>query len=252
MQLTPLPDARRRRLRALLTRPMREKYREFIVEGPRSVREALQGEWRVEFLCVSQSGRVHLDSLPEHTYPTNIVGDDAFEEFSTTEHSQGIVALVRQQTSHLSEDEGGLFIALDRVGDPGNVGTIIRSADWFGARGVVLGIGCAELFNPKTVRSTMGSIFHIPVIEQIPLAAWCAHMRSKEYVTWCADMGGEPVSQTMRATQRAILVIGSEAHGIDPGLCAESQAVVGVPRIGSAESLNAASAAAALLALLRA
>lgn len=251
MALAPLSDAKHRRLRALHSRAMREKYAEFLVEGVRTVHEALTSGWKIAYLCVSQSGRAHLDSLPVGDIPVFLAGDNIFDEFSTTEHSQGIVAVVHQQESTLGFDTPGLVIALDRVSDPGNVGTIIRTADWFGVRGVLLGAGCAELYNPKTVRSTMGSLFHIPVVSHAKLSARIDESKAAGYSVWCADMGGVPVASVHRYCASAMLIVGSEAHGVDAQLRSKCDAVLGVPRLGVAESLNAAAATAALLALLR-
>jgi TrmH family RNA methyltransferase len=229
---------------------MREKYHECIVEGNRIVAEALRSDWTVEFLCVSQSGREHIASLPAFACPAYITGDDEFEQFTTTENSQGIIAVVRQQAVSLPDMLHGHVIALDRVADPGNLGTIIRTADWFGASAVLLGNGCAELFNPKTVRSTMGSLFHLLVVPQVDLLGACSTFKLKGVTLWCADASGNSVNDSHRLTKDAILVVGSEAHGVDPRLMSLAEEALAIPRIGQAESLNAASATSALLALL--
>lgn len=250
MPLAPLPETKLRRLRALLSRNLREKYRECIVEGARIVDEALRSSWTVEFLCISQSGRVHLDKLSEHRHPVYIVSEDEFSTISTTEHSQGILAVVRMSTEPAPPPRDGIILALDRISDPGNVGTIIRNADWFGVQLVLLGKGCADLYNPKTIRATMGSLFHLPVISDVNLLDACEKSAQEGFALWCADMDGGPVTAAHRAMPRALLIIGSEAHGVDPAIRAKMQESIGIPRIGKAESLNAASATAAMLALL--
>lgn len=252
MAFATLPEAQHRRLRALRTRGMREKYGSFIVEGTRIVTEALESEWDVDFLCARHASQALLSDLPDNSCPTFVLSDSEFDEISLTENSQGVVAVVRMRELEMPKELDGIIIALDRVADPGNLGTIIRTADWFGVRAVVLGAGCAEVFNPKTVRSTMGSIFHVPVFVRTKLDQICVDLKKDDYAVWCADTGGKNVSVEHRKATRAIVVIGSEAHGIAPEIRSIADDVVAVPRFGRAESLNAASACAALLALIRA
>lgn len=140
-----------------------------------------------------------------------------------------------------------LTLALDAVADPGNLGTIIRTADWFGAAGVILGEGCVEPTNPKVVRSTMGSLFHLPVVQPHgPLAPALATWRARGFSLVGAVLDGTPLPD-FRWPDHAVLVIGNEANGIQPAVTAVLDARVRIPAFGRAESLNAAIAAAVFL-----
>lgn len=140
-----------------------------------------------------------------------------------------------------------IALALDAVGDPGNAGTIIRTADWFGAAGVILGEGCVDPANPKVVRSTMGSLFHLPVVQPGALAPALVALRTLGFSVVGAALDGIDLP-AFAWPARAVLVIGNEANGIQPAVAAALDHRVRIPAHGRAESLNAAVAAAVLMA----
>jgi TrmH family RNA methyltransferase len=143
----------------------------------------------------------------------------------------------------------GDVLVLDAVADPGNVGTLIRTADWFGLTCVVLGPGCASISNPKVVRATMGSLFHLVTVEVDDLPTACR---------WLADQGVALASAEVEGgtwhrwapRNRAAVIVGSEAHGVSPAVRALASHRVSIPRGGRAESLNVAAAGAILLSSL--
>ena len=141
-----------------------------------------------------------------------------------------------------------LLVALDHVGDPGNVGTIIRTADWFAAGGILLGAGCVDPFNEKVVRSTAGSIFHVPLVADIDLPTALAEAKAAGFAIVTAQMDGATPLADWRPARRTIVILGSEAHGVSADLKLRADVSVAVPRYGRAESLNVAIAAGILLA----
>lgn len=143
-----------------------------------------------------------------------------------------------------------LVVALDTVGDPGNAGTIVRTADWFGASGVVFGAGSVDPTNPKAMRATMGSLFHLPVATTPSLESLFGRMREAGFATVGAALDGVDLP-AFSWPARAVLVIGNEARGIRPELASLLDARVRIPRFGRAESLNASVAAAVLMAAWR-
>lgn len=164
----------------------------------------------------------------------------------------GVLALVRWSPSPTLDAIAGaaapaLVLALDAVGDPGNAGTIIRTADWFGAAGVILGEGCVAPANAKAVRSTMGSLFHLPVAQPGALAPALAALRTGGFSVVGAALDGTDLP-AFTWPARAVLVIGNEANGIRPAVAAALDQRVRIPAHGRAESLNAAIAAAVLMA----
>jgi TrmH family RNA methyltransferase len=174
-------------------------------------------------------------------------------KLTETVSAPGVAALVRWRPAANAEacaaaaGAAAIVVALDAVGDPGNAGTIIRTADWFGAAGVILGDGTVEPTNPKVVRSTMGSLFHLPIVQPGALPAAIERLRARGFAAVGAALDGEELP-TFRWPARAVLVIGNEANGIQPTVAAALDHRVRIPAFGRAESLNAAVAAAVLMA----
>lgn len=166
----------------------------------------------------------------------------------------GVAALVRwrKQVSStvfagLPKDEPGLVVALDGLGDPGNAGTIVRTADWFGISAIVFGEGSVEPTNPKAVRATMGSLFHLPIVQADSLRQCMEDLRSAGFTSVGASLQGEPLASFLWP-ERTLLIVGNEATGLRPGTAEALDHLVSIPPNGRAESLNAAVAAAVLMA----
>lgn len=171
---------------------------------------------------------------------------------STT--APGVAALVRWRALAISEAVAALppagpalVVALDAVGDPGNAGTIVRTADWFGAAAVIFGAGSVEPANPKVVRATMGSLFHLPIVAGVDLAALPGGLRTAGFTAVGAALDGEPLP-AFSWPERCVLVVGNEANGIGPAVAGALARTVRIPAHGRAESLNASVAAAILVA----
>lgn len=171
-------------------------------------------------------------------------------KFTDTVHSQGVSALLQipePKTFPTEWEEPISLLALDAIGDPGNLGTIIRTADWFALDGILLGAGCVELYNPKVIRSTMGSVFHLPIYDDIGLDRELAQMKSLEFRICAGDAHkGTPIEE-FEWPSKMVLVVGSEPRGIDPKLHELIDNFVHIPKFGQAESLNAATATGILL-----
>jgi len=235
---------------------MRAKYSEFIIEGKRLTGEALRSSWDIQYICIAEE---KADQLPfaAGTNGTQVytLPEKEFAEISTTEHSQGVIAVAAQKhfthtdLNHSKSDS--IMLALDAIADPGNTGTIIRSADWFGADSVLLGEGCAELYNPKTVRSTMGSIFRVPAAEHVNLFATLQDLRKHGYAVYAATTSDQPIGKRIRFAPKSVLLIGSESEGIRHELLGIADHKITIKKYGGGESLNAAMAASVALALAR-
>lgn len=141
---------------------------------------------------------------------------------------------------------GGLVVALDGVRDPGNAGTIIRSADAVGADAVVLGKGCVDLYNPKTVRSTMGSLFHLPIVEA-DLAELLPEAKAKRVKLVGTSLQAQNTCYGYDWTQGTWLLLGNESEGLSHAVREQVDESVIIPMIGEAESLNVAMAGTVLL-----
>lgn len=164
----------------------------------------------------------------------------------------GVVALVKWSAfdlSRFSEEVSApgpaLIAVLDGVGDPGNAGTIVRTSDWFGVRGVLLGSGSAEPPNPKVARATMGSLFHLPIAVADDVSGSLSALRESGFVTVGAVLGGDD-SMHFEWPERVALVVGNEANGVSAAVAARLDHRVSIRSFGRAESLNAAAAFAVL------
>jgi len=244
-------------LRRLATRRFRDKEGKFLVEGIRFVEEALESSFPVEMLVYCKKagndsrGRTLLETAALRGIPILEVGEALFAELTDTVTPQGILALVKWRRLRLADLHAGagpwLLVLVDAVLDPGNLGTIVRSADAAGADGVILLKGTADIFNPKALRATMGSIFHIPVIQNslVDEVKSFFQLHGIKLVVG-TPRGGNTVFET-DLTVSCALVVGSEPRG--PGEAVLSGAIerVCIPMPGRAESLNVAISAAILL-----
>lgn len=210
-----------------------------LVEGPRAVREALAAGV-VEEVFVAESAEP-----PATERPVVTVADHVLDHLAEATTPQGIVAVARTVTVQLEAIGPGVVVVLDRVADPGNAGTILRSADALGAAGVVLTTGSVDAFAPKTVRAAVGSTYHLPVVTGVTLADVAAEARRTDRLLVGLDAGGqEPVAALARHGGAVCLVLGNEAHGLATDTRALLDLTVGIHLHPRAESLNVAAAAA--------
>ena len=244
------PNAREQReLNNLRYRRRREETGRFLVEGVRVVEDLVASPLTVHWALAASSlgdsprGAALLSSLRAREVPVRTVEEREFAVLAATDQPQGILAVAAIPTAGLEEIAGpGPVLVLDAVQDPGNVGTLVRTAEALGAAGVVGLPGTVDPWNPKAVRSAVGASFRLPVVYR-PWPEVAAWLRSRGYTILAAEAGGEPVP---RGGSTA-LVVGNEGAGISEEVLRDADAVVGVPIRGRAESLNVAAAAAILL-----
>lgn len=251
-----LSKARFNYILSLKRKKYRETHHKFLVEGYHLCTEAIQSGFKVETLLIApelltQEKYTELLSLAslKAIKVENIEAPDV-RRLADTVNSQGIFAIVEQKKFQLDDVMRSgceLGIVIDAGQDPGNLGTIIRTCDWFGVSAVFLGKGTVELFNPKVVRSTMGSIFHLPIVEQLDLADWLPAMRERGYSIFGADVNGTYAYHQIAYPRPLLMVIGNENRGIQPELHAFLDKLVKIPSYGKAESLNMAVAAALII-----
>ena len=245
-------------LRDLHRRKERDEAGTFLVEGVRLVREALassspmEGFYYTEAAATDPSVSELVALAGKRTPHVHRLSDRDMEVVSDTTTAQGVLAEFRQH--HLSVDavlrEGdgeSVLVALDGVADPGNLGSIIRSADWFGVQGVLVGHQSVDLYNPKVVRSTMGSIFHLPVVPDVDLLAVLSRAREMGYTVYGADAAGEMHFDRMSFARKSVLVLGNEAWGLSDAVKELTDIRVAIRRYGAAESLNVGVACGILL-----
>ena len=203
----------------------------FVVEGMGLLRQAVDAGWKVEGCYVSPGTIVDLDVL-RHELAPNVM-----ERVASTESPQPVLAVVSMRATALP-NEATFVIAADQLADPGNAGTIIRSAEAAGAHGVIMTPGSVDPYNPKVVRASAGSIFRIPVVEATLESL--TNFRRLGASSHRGDVYTDPVYHG-----RVAIVVGNEAHGLADDAAIDQW--ITIPHAGPAESLNVAMAATVLL-----
>ncbi|MCG7335444.1 RNA methyltransferase [Sporosarcina sp. ACRSM] len=228
------------------TRKERDKSEEFLVEGFHLVEEALKREGIVLTLMVREDIEV-----PAHWSTENVhiveINNAVAKEISETEHTQGVYAHCRQP-QHAEEEVANWkkLLLVDAVQDPGNVGTMIRTADAAGMDAVILGKGSADPYNPKTVRSAQGSHFNIPVVKG-DLFEWVSQLKTVGIRVLGTGLQNAVNHFEIEPQAAFAVIVGNEGSGVDPELLETADETVKIPMYGKAESLNVAVATGILL-----
>lgn len=231
-------------LRALGQKKQRKAHGLFLVEGEKNVLELVESE-----LVVKQIFATH-EFLSEqaHTlsqYECIEASLDELTKASSLVSNNAAVAVVEIPQVNVPKAQG-LMIALDGVSDPGNLGTIIRIADWYGIKQIVASIDCADPYNPKTIRATMGSFGRV----QVSLLDLPSYLENADIPVYGAFLEGESVHKTLFSPE-GILLMGSESHGVRPAAEQFVTDKITIPAFGGAESLNVAMATGIILDNLR-
>ena len=236
MEITSLENQLVKKIASLHKKKFRDEYKMFFIEGMKSIKEAINFNQEIEYILYS----------PDMVYyDLDIEGIEVSKEIlckiSDTVTPQGIVAVCKIKDENIGILKGKKKIVyLDKVQDPGNVGTIIRTADAFGIDGVVLSKECADIYSPKVVRSTMGSIFHLPVIRDVNVE----ELKKLNMKIYSSSLNG---NEEFKIEDNSILVIGNEGNGLRDEVADCADCLIRIPMEGEAESLNAAVAAAVLM-----
>jgi TrmH family RNA methyltransferase len=226
-------------VRSLQQKKFRREFGLFLVEGKKMVEEGISSKYRLHSLysCDKAFVDAHVGAFQ--------VSAKEMEMMSAMSTPSDYLAVFHSDLKEKISPKEEFVLALDGIADPGNLGTIIRTADWFGVRSLLLSSDCVELFNPKTVQSTMGSIFRMNV-HSVDLSAVLRSYRDEGYVIVGAALNGDNAFQ-YSFPPKTILVIGSESHGIRTEVSEIVTDLVTIPGGGRAESLNAAVACSILL-----
>ena len=240
--ITSLKNVKVTTWKSLKDRKGRKETGCFLVEGRKMVEEALASAFPVDAVLVD-ADRAAEFTLPGHV-PVFTMPSHVLAAVCDTKTPQGIAAVVRMADMPLN---GSRLVAMDGVQDPGNVGTIIRTADAAGFDGVILSAQCADVFSPKVLRATMGSIFRMGIRVTDDLPGTLSQMVQEGASVLSSQLDGEPFYQRSPLNERFVLVIGSEGNGVTDEVKAVATHKVKLPMRGGAESLNAAVAAGIMM-----
>lgn len=232
-------------LKKLSQKKFREERGLFVVEGTKSVCDLLASSLPIEELFATEAWtEAHRDELSH--VPFTVVTSAELERITALSTPQAVLAVVRTPHYTIADlDRKSFLLVLDGIRDPGNLGTIIRTADWFGIRQIVCSPDCVEWTNPKTIQATMGSFTHIHIVE-CELVDFLQHQKPTIPV-YGAFMAGEDI-RSVHFEKNSILVIGNEGNGISPAVANCVTTRIHIPSFSPttehAESLNASIAAA--------
>ncbi|MDW7670205.1 MAG: RNA methyltransferase [Bacillota bacterium] len=241
---------------SLQQRKFRQEYRQFVLEGLRGVRDAAEAGWRPVFYIVSDHffSQQHSGDLMEMMEKQAVNGyrvpNSLMKKLSNTETPQGLMAVFSTPLyalADLLQHPAGFWLVLDRIQDPGNLGTLIRSAEGAGATGVLLTHGTTDPYSAKALRAATGAVLHLPVIELSEAASDCRMLKEAGMSLVGAALE-EGISYHQAAYQLPLaLIIGNEANGIAETILERVDHRVTIPMKGRLQSLNASIAGSILL-----
>jgi len=255
--LPPVTRKQAEDLRALVREAsLRRESKTFVIEGTHLIERAIESEPKLvqKVLHTESFASANTElmaSIKKKKIPTHQLTSAFAERISDTRSPQGIFATVTFEpfgSLYYSKD---IIIALDHVSDPGNLGTILRTAAWFGIEEVVLSAGCADSYSPKVLRSTQGEIFSVKIATSESLPETLQEAKKKGYkilATTLAPSAGSIYIE--KFDNKCIVVFGSEAHGISPEVLAVVDREIIIPSVGAGESLNVAVSAGIVLSEL--
>ncbi len=227
----------------LLQKKGRDTFNQYIVEGFHLVEEASKNPSLITSIIVRQD--VTVPEWVPSSADVFEVSNEIAKAISDTETNQGIFAICKKQ-EHLIPKQANSFLLLDAIQDPGNLGTIIRTADAAGADVIILGEGTVDPYNPKVIRSAQGSHFHIPLIKG-NLFEWVERLKETGVTVYGTALEGAEAYHTVEPKLPFALILGNEGNGVNPNLLEQSSQNLFVPIYGKSESLNVTIAGGILL-----
>ena len=220
----------------------------FVAEGWKMFQEAPR-EW-LKKVYVSESGS-KMHEMPSDGTEYEVVDDRVFQSMCDTKTPQGVLSVIRMP--HYTEEEvmdngkTPLLMVLEDLQDPGNVGTIIRTAEGAGVTGIIMSRGTADIFNPKTIRSTMGSIYRMPFLIVDDAVGFVKGLKARKICTYAAHLHGVHSYREEDYTKGTAFLIGNERNGLTDAMAEAAECLIRIPMEGKVESLNAAIASAVLM-----
>ncbi len=241
---------------ALHLRKERERRGEFVAEGIRLVETAVASDWPILFCLVTKEAlsdiRVKkiIYILEQRNHPVYVTNPAVYKKAASTDTPQGIMVVMKKKTTSLSSlNINGipLWVVADRIQDPGNAGTILRTADAAGCSAFITINGTVDIFSDKTVRASMGSLFHLPIVTQVPPSELISFINDCNISCFASALDKSAIPHFAAALNKpAAVIFGNEGNGISKELL-DAVTRIYIPMAGQAESLNVASAAAIIL-----
>lgn len=252
MELTGLQNPLVKAAAELKQKKYRQQRGEFLAEGLRTAEEAVAFKAAQQlFYTATEDERTLrlLEQAAAMQVKLVCVSEAVMKKIADTETPQGIIAVCRMQEKPLEQllASGRMLLVLDRVGDPGNIGTMLRTADAAGVGGIILLKGTADIYAPKTVRASMGSLFHVPILSGVAEQEFIDNAKKAGYQILVTALDGADNLYQADLKGRLAFVMGNEAGGVSTTLLQQADKRVFIPMRGKAESLNVAMAAGIIM-----
>lgn len=252
--ITSTSNTKVKRLASLKKRKkLRDSEKVFLIEGLRMFREAPEDsllEIYVTQAFMEKEGQSVKKKAAGSGITPELLSDSVFGYVSDTKTPQGILCVARQKERSLEEVTGGedsLLLALDNIQDPGNLGTILRTAEGAGVTGIIMSGDCVDIYNPKVIRSTMGSIYRLPFVYVQDLAETIRRLQQKGIRFYAAHLSGSCSYDEACYRGKSAFLIGNEGNGLKKEIAECADQYIKIPMCGQVESLNAAVAASVLM-----
>ncbi|WP_250278675.1 TrmH family RNA methyltransferase [[Clostridium] colinum] len=220
----------------------REKTGKFYIEGERIIDE-IPSNIKIESYIFSEKFYNQILNMEKYKNSENIVvSDNIFKKISDTINPQGIMAIChipKNDLKNIKIKDNSFFVILDRICDPGNMGTIVRTAEALGVDAIFLSKGCVNLYNDKVIRATMGSIFHIPIIENENVSILIEYLQNNNVDIVCTYLEGGEAPYNIDFKKSVAILIGNEANGVLEEYKNKANKLIKIPMVGNVESMNA-------------
>lgn len=240
-------------LQLLKNKKYRYKAGLFILEGERLIEDAIKFGAEVLFVAYSerflkgQRSQEFLNYLKNRKIEIYEIGENELEKVSEVETPQGVIAVAKMfeyswedVVKNVKQKNYATVVALDEISDPGNLGTIFRVCDWFKSDLILISDMSVDVFNPKTLRATMGSVFNVPFIQNVDLKNYLVELKGMGFKIFSTAPSGKVDFHELKDEDKVVFVFGNEAHGVRNEFLKISDAVVKIRKFGRAESLNVA------------
>lgn len=239
-------------VRSLENKKTRDLQGLYVIESVKLVEEAIKENISFEFVFMSESLANKLDTskliktFNENKIEYHIIENNLFKEVSNTVNSQGIIGIAKKPKNDIEAiiKNYNFMVFCDKLQDPGNLGTIIRTADAFGPCAVVLSPGCVDAYNDKTVRACAGAIFRVPIVEIENSLSFIKNLKEQEFSIISTVVDSDKSFDDINNPKRICLIIGNEGNGVSKEIKEASDECITIKMTGQTESLNASIAAA--------
>ncbi|MCF7884982.1 MAG: RNA methyltransferase [Candidatus Marinimicrobia bacterium] len=247
METKKLSKRKKAFIRSLHQKKMRYKRNSFLIEGLKTTQAALGADHKISTIYFSGKAKTeHLDRILKQAKEKRIsvqkITDSDINEVSTLVNPDGMLAIGkiehRNQSALIRTAGPNLF--LYRINDPGNLGTIMRTAAWFDLQNIMLSKGSVDPYNPKVVRASMGGLFHLDIVRNVDFEKMSKIVKSNNLKIISADMSGKNITGKQELPANFVLCMGSESHGLPDDIIEQSDLILSIPKLGTGESLNLA------------